>query len=124
MKLRLRDIRKGQGFTQGEFAKALGVKLSTYRTWEQGSVNLTLENTCIISELLGCTPNDICGWYEEHPKDDSRSLNAEENEIVHCYRKSTAQWKQNIAMTARAAAGESKEDAEPALPETQRRAAV
>ena len=125
MKLRLKNVRIEHGFTQREVADAIGIKLSTYRTWEQGSVKLTLENACIISQFLGCTPNDLCGWYEDHPRPVSDStLEDEEREIVGCYRKSTPQWKKNIAMTARAAAGESKEEAEPALYETEKRAAV
>ena len=42
----------------------------------------------------------------------SQTLTAEEAEIVDCYRASAPQWQQNIAMTARAAAGESKKKAE------------
>ena len=124
MKLRLKNIREAKGFTQREVAKALDVKLSTYRTWEHGSVKLTLENACIISKLLGCTPNDICGWYEEHPKTNDMLLTSEEREIVDNFRQCAPQWRTNISMTARAAAGESKEVAESSLPEIQKRKAM
>lgn len=125
MRLRLKAIRTDRGFTQRRVAEALGVKLSTYRTWEQGTVKLTLENACSISQLIGCTPNDLCGWYEDHPREDGgERLTSEEREIVGCYRESTPQWRQNIAMTARAAAGESKETAKRGLSETEERAAV
>ncbi len=113
MRLMLKQIREAKGFTQPEMAERLDMKLSTYRTWEQGVVKLTLENACLISFVLDCTPNDLCGWYLDHPRDEiGQNLTAEETELVNCYRESTPQWQQNIAMTARAAAGESKEAAE------------
>lgn len=125
-KLRLKELRKAAGFqTQKAIADAIGIKERKYASWEREEVALSLEDACVLSVVIGCTPNDLCGWYEDHPKPvGDGSLESEEREIIGCYRKSTPQWKQNIAMTARAAAGESKEDAESALPETQRRAAV
>lgn len=109
MQLMLKQIREAKGLTQPEMAERLDMKLSTYRTWEQGTVKLTLENACHISIVLGCTPNDLCGWYLEHPREEcGQPLTVEETEIVNCYRASAPQWQQNIAMTARAAAGESK----------------
>ena len=62
MKLMLKRIREDKGYTQQFVAEQLGVKVATYRTWEQGSVNLTLENAYKISLILNCTPNDLCGW--------------------------------------------------------------
>jgi transcriptional regulator with XRE-family HTH domain len=32
----LKEWRKGRGFTQQQAAKVIGVKLATYRNWEQG----------------------------------------------------------------------------------------
>lgn len=125
MRLTLKRVREEKGFTQGQIADALGMKISTYRTWEQGTVKLTLENACKISLVLGCTPNDLCGWYDGHPREpESCGLTSEESEIVGCYRESTPQWRQNISMTARAAAGESKEIAERGVSTTKERAAV
>lgn len=125
MRLTLKRVREEKGFTQGQIADALGMKISTYRTWEQGTVKLTLENACKISFVLGCTPNDLCGWYDSHPREpESCGLTSEESEIVWCYRESTPQWRQNISMTARAAAGESKEIAERGVSAAKERAAV
>lgn len=125
MRLTLKRVREEKGFTQGQIADALGMKISTYRTWEQGTVKLTLENACKISLVLGCTPNDLCGWYDSHPREpESCGLTSEESEIVGCYRESTPQWRQNISMTARAAAGESKETAKRGISATEKRAAV
>lgn len=115
-KLQLKELRKKAGFkTQEDIADYLGMKLRKYQTWERGEVALTLEDDYMLCVALKCTPNDLCGW----PKglnDDSKPLTSEEMEIVDCYRESSPQWQQNIAMTARAAAGESKKKAEHHIP--------
>lgn len=115
-KLQLKELRKKAGFkTQEAMADYLGIKLRKYQTWERGEVALTLEDAYMLCVALKCTPNDLCGW----PKglnEDSEPLTSEEIEIVDCYRDSSPQWKQNIAMTARAAAGESKKKAEHHIP--------
>ena len=115
-KLQLKELRKKAGFkTQEDIADYLGMKLRKYQTWERGEVALTLEDAYMLCVALKCTPNDLCGW----PKglnDDSEPLTSEEMGIVDCYRESSPQWQQNIAMTARAAAGESKKKAEHHIP--------
>lgn len=68
MELVLKQLRERKGLTQQEVADALGVKVATYRTWEQGIVNITLENALRVSSVIGCTPNDLCDWYSTHPK--------------------------------------------------------
>lgn len=112
-KLQLKELRRRAGFkTQKDIADRLGIKERKYATWEREEVALTLEDAYNLSIVLGCTPNDLCGWYEDHQRENQgEGLSSEESEIVGCYRQSTPQWKQNIAMTARAAAGESKEAA-------------
>lgn len=71
-KLVLKTIRKASGMTQKEVAEKAGVSLGTYRTWEQGTSGMSLENACIISGVLGCTPNDLCDWYATHPRERPR----------------------------------------------------
>lgn len=125
MKLRLKNVRIEKGFTQREVADAIGIKLSTYRTWEQGTVKLTLENACVISQAIGCTPNDICGWYEDHAQDEPRAFQQDQfvKELVACYQASTPDRQDRILDTARDAAGMSKEIAERHMPEAKRQTA-
>lgn len=66
--LMLKRPREHKGLTQQEVASELGVKVATYRTWEQGSVNITLENALRVSSVIGCTPNDLCDWYSTRPR--------------------------------------------------------
>ncbi len=125
MKLNIRNMRKKAGLTQTDLAEAIGVNLSTVGNWERLVTCPDAEQVWNCAVALGCTPNDILGWYEDHPREDNgERLTSEEREIVGCYRESTPQWRQNIAMTARAAAGESKETAERGVSATKERAAI
>lgn len=125
MKLNIRSMRKKAGLTQTDLAEAIGVNLSTVGNWERLVTCPDAEQVWNCAVALGCTPNDILGWYEDHPREGSgERLTSEEREIVGCYRESTPQWKQNISMTARAAAGESKETAKLAVSATEKREAM
>lgn len=126
MNVQLMKLRKAAGYSnRDEFAKKIDVNKYTYRSWESGAAMMNAEQVWNCAVALGCTPNDILGWYEDHPREDSgERLTSEEREIVGCYRESTPQWRQNIAMTARAAAGESKETAKRGVSATEERAAV
>lgn len=125
MKLNIRNMRKKAGLTQTDLAEAIGVNLSTVGNWERLVTCPDAEQVWNCAVALGCTPNDILGWYEDHPREDNgERLTSEEHEIVGCYRESTPQWRQNIAMTARAAAGESKEAAKLAVSPTEKREAM
>lgn len=125
MKLNIRNMRKKAGLTQTDLAEAIGVNLSTVGNWERLVTCPDAEQVWNCAVALGCTPNDILGWYEDHPREGSgERLTSEEREIVGCYRESTPQWRQNIAMTARAAAGESKEAAKLAVSPTEKREAM
>ena len=70
-RLRLKELRQRTDLNQEDMAPLLGISLSTYRTWEQGVARITLENAVKICEIIGCTPNDLCGWYDEHPKENA-----------------------------------------------------
>lgn len=125
MELSIKALRKKLHISQTEFATSVGVSLRTIGSWERGESLPNAEQVWNCAVALGCTPNDILGWYEDHPREGSgERLTSEEREIVGCYRESTPQWKQNIAMTARAAAGESKEAAKLAVSPTEKREAM
>lgn len=110
MNLNLKEIRKAAGFTQSDLAKAIGVNLSTVGNWERLATLPDASQIWDCAVALGCTPNDILGWYESHPREAERDLTDGEREVLACYRESTPQWRGNIAMCARAAAGESKKE--------------
>lgn len=109
-RLRLKELRKAAGFaTQKEFADYLGIKERKYASWERGEVGIPLEDAFTLCEALKCTPNDLCG-FPDAPCNTESDLTGAEREIVDNYRQSSPAWQQNIATTARLAAGESKQD--------------
>lgn len=111
--LKLREIRKAKKITQGELAMKIGVSERIVGGWERGETGLPLDDAYRCALALGCTPNDLCGWYDEHPRQEApASLPPEESELMRNYRACSSQWKSTISMTARAAAGESREEAE------------
>lgn len=111
MNLKIREMRKKANFSQTDLASKIGVSLRTVGAWERGETIPHAEQIWDCAEALGCTPNDILGWYEAHPREATLE-DAFERELVSCYRDSTAQRKGNILQTARDAAGMSKDATE------------
>lgn len=111
-RLRLKELRQRTTLNQEDMAPLLGISLSTYRTWEQGVARITLENAVRICEILGCTPNDLCGWYDAHPREGEPDQKTPEGELLACYRASTPERRERLLETARDSALLSGEDAE------------
>lgn len=108
-RLFLKELRKKAGLKQQEVAEQAGIKLSTYRTWEQGvAKKIPLEAACSICEVLGCTPNDLCGWYIDNPQDAPvakadvhAGLSRDEAVLISDYRSCTPERKRWVADAAR-----------------------
>lgn len=122
MELAIKEIRKKLHLSQSEFADTVGVSMRTVGSWERGESFPNAEQVWNCALALGCSPNEILSWDESDRSHEP--LSDDEQEIVDNYRESTPQWRQNIAMTARAAAGESKETAERDVSATEEQAAV
>lgn len=119
MNLRIAELRKSANFTQKEAAKKIGVSAKTLWNWENGETVPDSEQLWNCAIALGCTPNDLLGWYETHPKEPALE-DPYEKELIGCYRESTNTRKSRILDTARDAAGMSKEASEPAVHESGR----
>lgn len=118
MRIRLKEMRKKAGIkSQSAMAEMLGVPERRYSSWERGEAMPNLEQAYNCALVLGCTIDDIAGLEHEDEPDEPKSkpserpLDRDETELVENYRSSLPQWKANISMTARAAAGESRADA-------------
>lgn len=113
MNLDIKSRREAAGMTQQELAKATGKSFRTIQSWERELSYPNAEMVWKLCEIFKVDPNDLLGWYDEHPRDDAQSaLPPEEAELMRNYRACTPQWRSNISMTARAAAGEAREEAE------------
>lgn len=112
MKLRLRELRKRANMSQADLASKVGVSMRSVGAWERQETQISLEDACLVSDALGCTPNDLCGWYIDHPRDSSQGIGKDEAEILGYYRESTQERKHLLMMTARDSAAMSKDATE------------
>ncbi len=117
MKLKLKQMREDRSMSQRRLADEIGKSFRTVQSWERGDSYPNAESIWKLCEVFDTDPNTFLGWYDEHPREETPGLTSEEGEIVSCYRAAAPQWRTNIAMTARAAAGESKKAAEPSVRE-------
>lgn len=61
--LQLKEMRKRAGYkTQKAAADVLNIKERKYASWERGETDISLEDAFSVCLVLGCTPNDLCGW--------------------------------------------------------------
>lgn len=108
MELQLKKIRRARKITQQGLADALGLHIKTIGNWESGKTMLGLDDACRVCDALGCTPNDLCGWYIDHPEDrpappGDAALFADpyQAELHECYEASTPEGRSVILGTAR-----------------------
>lgn len=116
MILRLAQYREKSSYTQAELAKVAGVSPKTEWNWEQGKSFPNASQLWDMAVALNCTPHDLLGWYDTHPRDETPPLSADESELLDTYRLCTPEWKRNVQMTALSAKGESLKSAEGAAP--------
>lgn len=122
MKLQLKTLRKRKRITQGELSSLINVDIKTVGNWERGETMMSIEQLCRCCEILGATPNEMTGWYIEHPEDaHAAAARADpyERELVDCYRESTDEGRANILGNARGQRELSLKTAEGAEPAAQ-----
>ena len=69
MELQLKRVRKENGISQAELAQKLGVDIKTVGNWERGNTVPDAIQLVKCAALLGTTPNELMGWYIDHPED-------------------------------------------------------
>ena len=110
MKLRLRELRKDKKLSQSDVAEMVGVTVRVVGGWERQDTQITLEDAVAVSKALGCTPNDLCGWYDEHPEDcPSASVTRDESTLLSNYRASPPEGREFVARAAMMACGQGQE---------------
>ncbi len=110
MNLAIKQLRKNLHISQADFAEMVGASLRTVSAWERGETIPDAEKIWNCAVALNCTPNDILGWYEDHPSDNVID-DPVEHELIRCYRASTQDRQDRILDTARDAAAISKDAA-------------
>ena len=112
MLFKLAQYRENSPYTQADIAKIAGVSAKTEWNWEQGKSFPNAAQLWDIAVALNCTPNDLLGWYDAHPREDAPQLASDEADIINGYRSCTPDWKRNVRMNVEAAAGASLKSAE------------
>lgn len=86
MHIRLMELRKAAGYrNRDEFAAKLGVNKYTYRSWESGAAMMNAEQVWACAVALGTDPNEVLGWYEEHPRAASAPPDGAHRQIIDAY---------------------------------------
>lgn len=116
-RLKLRQFREKAGLSQKEIAEIAGVDIKTAGNWERGVTFPKADQLWEICMALNTDPNEILGWWDEHPRDDAPPLKPDESDIVGFYRESTPERKHSLMMTARDSAAMSKDAAERPAPD-------
>lgn len=111
MRPKIKEMRKNLHISQAEFAEKVGASMRSVGAWERGEAIPDAEKIWNCAVALNCTPNDVLGWYESHPKEEALINSPYEQELMDCYRSSTADRKERILDTARDAAAMSKDTA-------------
>ena len=69
MVLKLKALRKAAHVSQEELAEIIGISARSIGAWERGQTTMNAEQLWNCAVALGTTPNDLLGWYDEHPED-------------------------------------------------------
>lgn len=111
MRLRLAELREKSPYTQEDMAKIAGVSPKTEWNWEQGKTYPNASQLWDMAVALGCTPNDLLGWYETHPADIAPRLSQDEAVLLSDYRECTPARRSKAAEAVRDQRDLSKESA-------------
>ena len=112
MYLKIRRYREERGLTQQQLAKSIGKSFRTIQSWEREESYPNAEAIWSLCEFFDTDPNDLLGWWDDHPRDDAPPLTQEEARLVDDYRASTPERKRVLALTASDCAAMSKDAAE------------
>lgn len=85
MQLQLKSVRKENGISQSELAKRLGIDIKTIGNWERGKTLPNIEQIWNCAVALDSTPNDLMGWYIDHPREESTPAPQGGSQLMSAY---------------------------------------
>lgn len=107
MNLKLREYREARGLTQQAMGAELKKSFRTIQSWERGESYPNAEALWNMCEFFGTDPNEILGWYDEHPGDrPSSATSREESALLDNYRAAPAEGRSTITAVAQMACGQ------------------
>ena len=116
MHLRIKEIRKQSHMSQTDLAKAIGASLRTVGAWERGENLPNAEQIWNCALALHSTPNDLMGWYIDHPRERPQPQDPDRAELLRCYDDCTPERQGALMQQALDGAFMSRERSERAVP--------
>lgn len=98
--LHIKKLRTECGITQRELAKAINKSYVTIQSWEKGTSYPNAESILDMCCLFDCTPNDLLGWYDNHPRP-IEEMSADGKALISSYNKCDEATKASILMVAK-----------------------
>ena len=112
---RLQQVLDAKSMTRADLCRLTGLKSSNLVPYMKKDPERSpkLSTALLIADALDVSLDFLAGRTDEMFRKPSLDrLDEVETELIENYRESEPQWRKNITMTARAAAGESKEGVE------------
>lgn len=97
LNLQLKRLRKEKGLNQTQMAELLGIKVARYRTWEYGTAMMSLEQAYNVTELLGCTLEELVG----RKPPELRAVDEGQKRLDRCYQDMTDEGRRALLASAR-----------------------
>lgn len=69
MEIAIKKLRRAKQMSQTDLAEQVGVNLRTVGAWERGETIPNAVQVWACAVALGTDPNEVLGWYEEHPRE-------------------------------------------------------
>lgn len=116
MDLKIRERREALGLTQTELAKKVGKSFRTIQSWERGESYPNAEYVAVLCSVFGTDPNDLLGWYIDHPRERPQPSDPDRAELLRCYDQCTPERRGALMQQALDGAFMSRERSERAVP--------
>ena len=98
--LHIKRFRTECRMTQKELAKAVNKSYVTIQSWEKGTSYPNAESILDMCDLFDCTPNDLLGWYDNHPRP-IEEMPADRRALISSYDKCDKPTRASILMVAK-----------------------
>ena len=85
MDLKIRERREALGLTQAELAKKVGKSFRTIQSWERGESYPNAEYVSVLCNVFNVDPNNLLGWYIDHPHEETTQAPWENSRLVSAY---------------------------------------
>lgn len=85
MEIAIKKLRKQKRMSQTDLAESVGVNLRTVGAWERGETIPNALQVWACAVALGTDPNEVLGWYEEHPRASSAPPDDAHRQILDAY---------------------------------------